>query len=245
MERVDEAWKGSEQVKFFLEGIRGAIPFFEAQLKTMMRLIEGLPAGAFLDLGCGDGILSSRILRAYPEARGTLLDFSPPMLEKARKALSDHGSNINFLKADLTSEDWPADVARAGIETFDIIVSGYAIHHLPNEVKKRVYGSVFSLLNPGGIFINIDHVSSPSERLKGISNGLFIESIREFHEKKGGPGDFEAVKKVFMKRVSGEGKVLAPLWDQCRWLSEIGFIEVDCSFKSFELAVFGGRKPVD
>ena len=37
--------------------------------------------------------------------------------------------------------------------------------------------------------------------------------------------------------------ILAPVGDQCDWLREIGFEDVDCYFKIFELAVFGGRKP--
>ena len=36
---------------------------------------------------------------------------------------------------------------------------------------------------------------------------------------------------------------MASVEDQCEWLREIGFADVDCFFKVFELAVFGGRKP--
>ncbi len=245
MRRVDEEWKGEDQVRVFLEGIRGAIPFFEAQLDTMMRLIEGLGLSTFLDLGCGDGILSSRVLGAFPQARGVLLDFSPPMLEKARKALAAHLGRVELIEADLSDPGWAGLLRGASsIKSYDLILSGYAIHHQSEDVKKRIYGAVFSLLNPGGIFINIDHVASPSERVRRISNDLFLECLRAYHEAENGPGDFEAVKALFQRRVDGEAKVLSPVWDQCNWLKELGFSEVDCFFKSFELAVFGGRKPL-
>ena len=245
MGRVDEAWKGEDQVRVFLEGIRGAIPFFDAQLDTMMRLIEGLDLRTFLDLGCGDGILSSRVLAAFPNARGVLLDFSPPMLQKARRALGGRGAGIEFVEADLSDPDWAAIAAGASsTKAYDLIVSGYAIHHQPGDVKKRIYGAVFDLLDQGGIFINIDHVASPSERVRRISNNLFLERLRAFHEAENGPGDFEAVKNLFQRRVDGEAKVLSPVWEQCNWLKDIGFVEVDCFFKSFELAVFGGRRPM-
>ncbi len=244
MKRVDEAWKTDEQVRFFLEGVRAAIPFSEAQLDTMMRLLSGLNVENFLDLGCGDGILSARILGTYPGARGVLLDLSPPMLGKAKKSLSSHGNALAFIEADLAGGDWPGAVReRAGAPGFDAVVSGYAIHHLADESKRRVYAAVFKLLRDGGIFINMDHVAPPSPRVHAISNALFIESLRAYHEAEGGPGDFEKVKNIFLKRVSGEGKVLAPVCEQCRWLEEAGFEEVDCHFKSLELAVFGGRKP--
>jgi hypothetical protein len=37
--------------------------------------------------------------------------------------------------------------------------------------------------------------------------------------------------------------ILAPVEAQCTWLSEIGFVEVDCFFRILELALFGGQKP--
>jgi hypothetical protein len=36
--------------------------------------------------------------------------------------------------------------------------------------------------------------------------------------------------------------ILAPVEEQCRWLRLIGFADVDCFLKVFELALFGGRK---
>jgi len=80
--------------------------------------------------------------------------------------------------------------------------------------------------------------------VRRISNNLFLERLRAFHEAENGPGDFEAVKNLFQRRVDGEAKVLSPVWEQCNWLKDIGFVEVDCFFKSFELAVFGGRRPM-
>jgi len=243
MKRVDEVWKESAQVGVFLEGIRGAIPFFEAQLETMMRLMEGVPVSTFLDLGSGDGILSAEILKRYPEARGVLLDFSEPMLEKAREALCGQSASLDFIKADFSDINWPERAMGPGLESFDVVVSGYAIHHQDSVVKRAIYKAIFKLLNPGGIFINIDHVASPTKRIRDISNALFIENLRSYHEEQGRPGSFEKVRDIFIRRMTEEGGVLSTLGSQLRWLSQEGFVEVDCSFKSFELALFSGRKP--
>jgi len=243
MKRVDEVWKGDEQVRLFLEGLMGAIPFFDAQIETMMSLIEGQSVTSFLDLGCGDGILSRAILSRYPSARGVLLDFSSPMLKKAREAFAGQAASLKFVRADFAVPDWPSKAGGATAKTFDVIVSGYAIHHQRAEVKRSIFKVIFELLSPGGYFINIDHVASPTKNIMDISNNIFIEHLKAYHESQGGPADFEKVRDIFLERMAEEAGVLSTLDSQIRWLGECGFIEVDCFFKYFELAVFGGRKP--
>ena len=90
-QRTDEVWKASSLAAVYLEGVRGAIPLAHEQLDVMVRLIAacGRPLRRFLDLGCGDGVLSSAILGRYPEARGVLADFSTPMLEAAAKRFAN------------------------------------------------------------------------------------------------------------------------------------------------------------
>jgi len=242
MTRVDAAWRDEEQVRVFLEGIRGAIPFFGAQIETMVSLMAGMHVRSFLDLGCGDGILSQKILSKHPEARGVLIDFSRPMLKKAREALGGVSKALDFVEADFSSPNWPSKAAGPNMNTFDLVVSGYAIHHQSAEVKRSIYKSIYELLNHGGLFVNIDHVASPTELIRDISNNIFLQNLKIYHESQGGPADFEKVRDIFLKRMAEEAAVLCSVNSQCRWLSECGFIDVDCFFKSFELAVFGGRK---
>jgi len=52
----------------------------------------------------------------------------------------------------------------------------------------------------------------------------------------------EQVRREFLERPDRAANILAPLEDQCRWLREIGFSDVDCFWEYFELAIFGGRK---
>jgi len=46
--------------------------------------------------------------------------------------------------------------------------------------------------------------------------------------------------KQFLERPDRAANILASVEDQCRWLRDIGFVEVDCFWKYFELAIFGG-----
>ncbi len=79
------------------------------------------------------------------------------MLEKARERFADD-ERIDLVKHDL-SEPLPA------LGRFDAVVSSMAIHHLEHQRKRSLYGEIFGLLDPGGVFANFDHVASPTHRL--------------------------------------------------------------------------------
>ncbi len=128
------------------------------------------------------------------------------------------------------------DILQAGV--FDVIVSGYAIHHLPDENKRRLYQTIFDALSPGGLFVNIEHVSSPTRELEAMWDEVTIESLCG---QSGRP--YETVAKEHHNRPDRADNILAPVETQVEWLREIGFIHADCYFKFLELAVFGGVKP--
>ncbi len=242
-ERQDRAWQTESLAKTFLEGVRGGIPFAAEQIDVMQRVIggRGEPVERFADLGCGDGILTRAILDTYPRAQGTLVDFSEPMLNAARGKLSAWTGQLTFEQADLGTRAWLQTVEAHA--PFDVIVSGYAIHHLPDERKRELYREIFGLLLPGGVFVNIEHVASPTAWVAGLADHLLIDSLYAFHRRNGSGKTREQIADEFVHRPDKAANILAPAEAQCQWLREIGFQDVDCYFKVFELAVLGGRKP--
>jgi tRNA (cmo5U34)-methyltransferase len=244
VERRDEVWKSGSLVRTYLEGIRGGIAFAAEQLETMLRVIEarGAAVDNVADLGCGGGAVASAVLARYPQARCTLVDFSEPMLRAARERFASSVPAAHFVVADLAAPAWASAVADR--TPFDVVVSGYAIHHLPDRRKRELYAEIFGLLGPGGMFVNVEHVASRSAWIEGISDTLLIDSLYAFHHQQGSDKTRAQVADEFVHRPDKAANILAPVETQCEWLRDCGFTDVDCYFKAFELAVFGGRRPV-
>jgi ubiquinone/menaquinone biosynthesis C-methylase UbiE len=229
----------------YLTGIRKAMPLAAEQIEVMVRLISATqrPVTNFLDLGCGDGILASAILKKYPGARGVLLDFSSPMIEAAREKLKDYASNLDFMILDYADSRWLDSVSK--VAPFDVIVSGFSIHHQPDKKKQELYSEIYGLLKPGGVFLNIEHVSSPTRWIESVFEEYFIDSLYDMHLSENSQKSRGQVADEFHNRPDKEANILAPVETQCDWLRRIGFSDVDCYFKVFELAVFGGRRPLE
>jgi hypothetical protein len=62
-------------------------------------------------------------------------------------------------------------------------------------------------------------------------------------QRNGGMRSFEELEQEYKNRPDKAANILAPVELQCDWLREIGYEEVDCYFRIYELAVFAGRKP--
>jgi tRNA (cmo5U34)-methyltransferase len=172
-------------------------------------LVELLPArlSRVLDVGTGDGRLIALIREARGGVEAVGIDFSPPMLAAARERF-DGAAWI--LEHDLTDP-------LPDLGSFDAVVSSLVIHHQPDERKRSLYRELFDRLEPGGVFLNLEHVASATPALHAEFLGLLDE-------------------------VDDPSDQLAPVESQLEWLREIGFDDVDCMWKWRELALLHGRK---
>jgi SAM-dependent methyltransferase len=243
VERKEELWKTDSLARTYIEEVRGGLPCGHEQIDVMLRVIEarGEDVSRFADLGCGSGILASAILSRYPKAFGLLLDFSGAMIKKAESKFRGHSANLRFIVADLSDMGWSCPLESEA--PYDLVVSGYAIHHLTDERKRDLYREIFGLLSPGGLFINTEHVSSSSSWIESISDNLHVDSVYAFHAMKGSQKTRDEISNEYVLRPDQQANILAPVEIQCDWLRDCGFRDVDCYFKIFERAVFGGRRP--
>jgi tRNA (cmo5U34)-methyltransferase len=239
---TDEVWKLPAIVDRYLS-YRAAIPLAQEQIGVMMSILKTReqPVENFLDLGCGDGILSAAILGEYSKSRGVLADFSEPMLVQAREGLKEHASQLAFENLDYGDKAWVNKMQPHG--AFDAIMSGYSIHHQPDARKQEVYAEIFSLLQPGGWFINIEHVSSATQLNVDLFERHYTSARYAIEKQNGSIRTLQEIEQEYTTRLDKAANILAPVELQCDWLREIGYEEVDCYMRIFELAVFGGRKP--
>ena len=204
-------WSTEEHVAHYLERADTIGRRDEGERELLAQLPPDI--GRVLDLGTGDGRLLALVLEARPKATGVGLDLSPPMLAAARERFAAEP------RVELAEHDFAQPLPALG--SFDAVVSCFAIHHVEHERKRELYAELFELLPAGGVFCNLEHVSSPSQRLR-----------HRFCAEIGYPPDWE-----------DPSNRLLDVETQLGWLREIGFADVDCMWKWREMALLAGVRP--
>jgi SAM-dependent methyltransferase len=233
------AWQHEHVVAGFIEDRRKLIPLFDVQEELVRRLLTrgGRKIRRFCDLGAGDGGFAELVMDAHPESSGVLVDFSEPMLAAAEERLTTKHGRWEIIRGDLSKPDWLRQLPDG--ERYDAIVSRLCIHHLPDEGKRRLYEEAFALLEPGGVFLNWEHVSTGG-LAEGLFEEYFVERLLEAERERETPRPAEEVIRSYDD--AADEDILCDPETQCEWLREIGFEKVDIYFKLPELAIFGGEK---
>jgi tRNA (cmo5U34)-methyltransferase len=232
------AWQRADIAEAFVEDRRALIPLIDGQDELVRRLItrHGRRVSRFLDLGAGGGAFAQLVMEMHPEATGVLVDFSEPMAEAAKRQLAPHAGRWEYFLADLSDAHWTTALP-AG--RYDAVVSALCIHHLPDERKRALYREAHDLLEPGGVFLNWEHVSAT-----GLGTGMLeewmIENILAAQRRRGDTRPDDDVVREYLD--AADDDILADPHAQCDWLREAGFQDVDVFFQVPELAIFGGVK---
>jgi tRNA (cmo5U34)-methyltransferase len=232
------AWQNEDIATGFIGDRRQLIPLFDVQEELARRLIVRgeREVRRFVDLGAGDGGFAELVLDLYPGSSCVLVDFSAPMLTAAAERLAGKAGRWEIVEGDLSRPEWRAQLPEG---PYDAVVSRLAIHHLPDERKRALYQEAFDLLEPGGLFLNWEHVATG-----GLAEGLFEEFFHErllaAERERDNPRPPEEVLRSYQD--AADDDILCDPQTQCEWLREIGFEKVDVYFKLPELAIFGGQK---
>lgn len=182
-----------------------------------------------LELGCGTGNLSLFVASVFPNAHLTLVDLSHDMLEQAAVKLADHADRFTLVEGGFM------DVPLAD-NTYDLVVSSVALHHLLDDEKARMYPRIYRSLKPGGLLRIADDVKTLPEK-----PSLEKDTARWMTwSKECGASDEEL---AFWIEHGEKYDHYASLFDHFQWLSQAGFQEIDCYWKKMMWAVFGAQKP--
>ena len=133
----------------------GYVPEREARFTAILDVLAELLPASFvaLDLACGPGSISQRLLARFPDAQAIAVDIDPVMLAIGRGAIGTVEGRLHWIEADLASPDW---LEALGEKQADAVLSTTALHWLEPEQLGRLYHDLARLLRPGGLFLNGD-----------------------------------------------------------------------------------------
>jgi Methylase involved in ubiquinone/menaquinone biosynthesis len=185
-------------------------------------------AKELLDIGCGAGNYTLKMLSKIPELNCTLNDLSMPMLERAKKRVSAKtNGKVNVIQDDMRNLDLPDN-------HFDVVFAAATFHHLRTDADwELVFTKLYIALKPGGSIWISDLITHDSE----LINKLFQDKYRAYLETLGGP---EYAQKVF-DYIAYEDTPRS-LSYQLALLSKVGFKEIEILHKNSYFAAFGAIK---
>ncbi|MEV5969125.1 class I SAM-dependent methyltransferase [Streptomyces sp. NPDC051921] len=132
------------------------MPDREERFRVMLDMVEAVvgPEPRVLDLACGTGSITDRVLRRFPRATSTGVDLDPALLAIA-EGYFDGDARVRFVTADLKDPAW-ADALP--YDSYDAVLTATALHWLHSEPLAALYGQVAGLVREGGVFMNADHM---------------------------------------------------------------------------------------
>ncbi|MFJ7236747.1 class I SAM-dependent methyltransferase [Streptomyces olivaceus] len=132
------------------------MPDREERFRIMLDMVGALvgPAPRVLDLACGTGTITARLLDRFPDATSTGVDLDPALLAIAEGTFAGD-ERVGLVTADLKDPDWPAGLP---YDAYDAVLTATALHWLHAEPLADLYGRVAGLVRDGGVFMNADHM---------------------------------------------------------------------------------------
>lgn len=190
-----------------------------------------------LDLGVGTGYLSGKIIEAFPNASILAIDAAELMIEKAKIRLKAQLGQITF--QEVTFQELP-DKGK-DINGLDAVVSAFALHHLLRKEKLRLFQFVYSILKPGGWFINCDIFNAADPAMDAIFRRLLYNGTQERtrnlkHQEK----SLDQIESDYTSKEKRDGDNPLSVSEDMKLLAEAGFRMVDCFWKEYREAVYGG-----
>ncbi len=185
-------------------------------------------AKELLDIGCGAGNYTLKMLTKIPDLNCTLNDLSLPMLEKAEERVSAETKGVvTTIQRDMRALNLPA-------HTYDVILAAATLHHLrTDEDWEQLFSMLYQALKPGGSLWISDLVTQDSD----ILNALFQQKYGAYLETLGG---MEYRDKVF-DYIAYEDTPRSVNY-QLELMKKVGFDQVEILHKNLCFAAFGGIK---
>jgi tRNA (cmo5U34)-methyltransferase len=185
-------------------------------------------ATSLLDVGCGAGNYSLKLLERLPNLDVTLVDLSRPMLDRAVERVSRATSGRVIA--------WQGDVRELplGAAQFDLLCAAAVLHHLREADEwQRTFARLHTALKPGGsLWISdlIEHSDARVQSLMWERYGVYLSQLKD-----------EVYRDHVFEYIALEDSP-RPLMFQLDLLRSVGFSQVEILHKNSCFAAFGGIK---
>lgn len=181
-----------------------------------------------LDVGCGAGNYSLKMLSKMANLNCTLVDLSKPMLDKAQERVSAKTNNsVTTLQGDIRDIELKEN-------NFDIILAGAVLHHLRDDKDwETTFQKLYDLLKPGGCLMISDLITQETETVNEYTwerYGDYLESI-----------DGKDYRKKVLDYVEKEDSPRSMTY-QLELMKKIGFRKTEILHKNMCFGAFGGIK---
>lgn len=140
----------------------------DARLAALVDVAVGVVGAdvTVVDLACGTGSVTRRLLDRTQSARSIAVDIDPVLLTIAEATFADD-DRVQLVSADLREASW---MEALPVSTVDAVLTATALHWLPEDTVRRLYSDLAELVRPGGVVAHAEHMPMP--RLRRLTQGL-------------------------------------------------------------------------
>jgi SAM-dependent methyltransferase len=164
------------------------IPDRELRIGALLDVLEGCAVAepTVLDLGCGTGTITCRLLDRFPTTRSIAVDVDPVLLTIASVTFA-HDDRVRIVKADLRDPEWVDAVPEPQV---DAVLTATALHWLPEDVVRRLYDDLAALVRPAGVLAHAEEM--PPADLSRLRAGLADDDRKRRAARDGSQPDWDA-----------------------------------------------------
>jgi len=167
-----------------------------------------------LDLGCGNGNVTSKILQLFPESNFTLLDASQEMITLCKARFKTY--KVKYVKSYFNDYRFKSDY-------YNLITAGFSLHHCDSEEKKSLFKRIYKSLKKGGVFSFSDLMVNKNKP----EHSKLLKEWEAFVNRNFPDGE----KWEWLMEHYNEFDYPDDYTDQMQWLKEAGFTIINLPFK--------------
>jgi len=183
-----------------------------------------------LDLGCGFGHLSSRLLEILPNAKVFGFDNQPAILQRAQKRTQEYGDRFVGLVRDLNESNWLQEMRE-----IDAIVSTFALDYLPPERHRQLIHEAAASLQNGGRWVSCEFFRAKDDRINRVFHDIEVQLVQD--KLRQGEVSAEEIDQLSNSSLLRQSHYVVDVAQKLSWLQEAGLKTVDIPWKFLNLAI--------